>query len=733
MFTKAGYKNHNFLSADLDLTNSGLKRAKFLSLYLLLFTLISLCSVNNAMATTGKKRFAFVVGNANYSGESWKRLDNPINDARGIAKKLEIFGYEVITGENLNSSQFEEKRDQFVSKLKANPDSVAFFYYSGHGVSNVNDKKNYLVPIDIKDTNNIETQANGLDKLIEIISGGHPRLTLAVIDACRGQDISSEIKNAMNEMKLPVNVTLSFASQFGTRSLDKINENDTNSPFAKALLEALDDRKLTDISQIFNKTRQLVKDRTRNFQIPTEINTLEKGNTSLSTIFPRIDAKTFPRYNASPEQLAHLEKAVKNGDAEAQFVMALRAMGSSQNGEKPFNDEAKYWLELAANNGHPEAQGLLGIAGVDVKNHNVNEKSVARIKQAAVNGDSYSQSFLGTLFLEGIGVPKDEIEAGKWLNLAADQGNVSAFFELGMMHKDCKGNFPRNVIKAVNLLRKASEKGHKMAQLMLGMTLLTEKEAPIDKVEASHWLKKSADQGESMAKDLLKEIETKSQSDFVRAAEANSAKQTHCKQTAPLQNDLKQMENQFNELSVTSRTKLETFIKQNCEQKFDLISKNASRNDKFAQMLLGGCYVYGAGVDQDDREAVNWFKKSAAQNHAGGQTSLGQMLAMGKGADKDDVEAANWYQKAADQGDAEGQLFLGLAYLNGKGVPHDEAQGFSWIKKASEQNHPLAQKALSRLYKLGRGVEQNDDEAEKWRLKAENSGFEDIDRIIGSD
>jgi hypothetical protein len=51
------------------------------------------------------------------------------------------------------------------------------------------------------------------------------------------------------------------------------------------------------------------------------------------------------------------KKAAQNGDAKAQFNLEVRALG-----KKDFEscEEARYWLDLARNNGMSKAKTLLG-------------------------------------------------------------------------------------------------------------------------------------------------------------------------------------------------------------------------------------------------------------------------------------------------------------------------------------------------------------------------------------
>ena len=76
----------------------------------------------------------------------------------------------------------------------------------------------------------------------------------------------------------------------------------------------------------------------------------------------------------------------------------------------------------------------------------------------------------------------------------------------------------------------------------------------------------------------------------------------------------------------------------------------ATNNDATAQLILGECYYFGWGVEQDYKQAVEWYKKSAEQGYAAAQFDLGNCYECGRGVDKDYRKAVEWYERAAKQG-----------------------------------------------------------------------------------
>ena len=57
----------------------------------------------------------------------------------------------------------------------------------------------------------------------------------------------------------------------------------------------------------------------------------------------------------------------------------------------------------------------------------------------AEQGDALAQYNLGVMYLNGEGVPQDDVEAVRWYRLAAEQGNAKAMSNLGVMYVDGRG------------------------------------------------------------------------------------------------------------------------------------------------------------------------------------------------------------------------------------------------------------------------------------------------------
>jgi WD40 repeat protein len=99
-----------------------------------------------------QKRVALVVGNGAYT--NIRRLANPANDARAVAKRLASLGFTVVLGIDLQSSIFADCLDGFYRQLPAA--DAALLYYAGHGIqvasknptTRVFEARNYMLAVD---------------------------------------------------------------------------------------------------------------------------------------------------------------------------------------------------------------------------------------------------------------------------------------------------------------------------------------------------------------------------------------------------------------------------------------------------------------------------------------------------------------------------------------------------------------------------------------------------------
>jgi TonB family protein len=125
------------------------------------------------------------------------------------------------------------------------------------------------------------------------------------------------------------------------------------------------------------------------------------------------------------------------------------------------------------------------------------------VRQAADKGDPRAMSNLGSLFLSGSGVKKDEKEALKWFKKAAEKGDAAGQVSLGtlLLTKDPK--------TAVGWVRKAADQGSALAQFTLGSIYERGTTGVAgDRAEAMVWYTKALQQGHEEARKPLQALQS---------------------------------------------------------------------------------------------------------------------------------------------------------------------------------------------------------------------------------
>ena len=84
--------------------------------------------------------------------------------------------------------------------------------------------------------------------------------------------------------------------------------------------------------------------------------------------------------------------------------------------------------------------------------------------EAAKQGNTRVQIMLAEHYIEGDGVPRDIDEAMKWWQMAAEQGDVTAQYNLAQCYRE-----KNNPAEAVKWYRKSAEQGYAEAQYMLAL------------------------------------------------------------------------------------------------------------------------------------------------------------------------------------------------------------------------------------------------------------------------
>jgi len=222
-----------------------------------------------APAAGAEQRIALVIGNAAYKIDP---LDNTVNDARAVAEALRIAQFKVTLRENLDRRALFDALRSFGNQL--NEDSVAVFYYAGHGLQ-LRDR-NFLVPVDADIQNEDEIPISGVDVgfIIGRMSFARSHINIVILDACRNNPWAGRIRpiaQGLAQMDAPVGTLLAFATAPGKLASDGVGNRGV---YATHLVRQLLTPDLP-VEIMFRRVREGVVRDTRQEQVPWESSSLQ--------------------------------------------------------------------------------------------------------------------------------------------------------------------------------------------------------------------------------------------------------------------------------------------------------------------------------------------------------------------------------------------------------------------------------------------------------------------------
>lgn len=211
-------------------------------------------------------------------------------------------------------------------------------------------------------------------------------------------------------------------------------------------------------------------------------------------------------------------------------------------------------------------------------------------------GEAPAQTLVAEILSRGLGVKRDETEAAKWYQLAAEQGVPEAQFQYALMLID--GRFvPKDMKQAFALMQAAAEAGNALAQFNYAQLLVQRDPGPRGIKEALPYYEKAANAELPDAQYAMSQI----------LANGSPGKKPD---------------------EVEARKWLVRAARQN----FDT-----------AQLDLGSWLISGRGGPRDQKSGFAWLKRAAEGGNVAAQNRVAKLYMQGIGTDPDTIFAAAWY------------------------------------------------------------------------------------------
>jgi hypothetical protein len=235
-------------------------------------TVLALTRRDGGASAVGAPRVALVVGNASYTKAA--RLDNPVNDARGMARALQTAGFSVDLVIDAQRAQMTQAIDRFVGRVGRDK-AVGLFYFAGHGMQF--SWRNYLLPVDASIARMEEVTASAIDVngLIEGIGRAANPMNVIILDACRENPFGRDFRvpqPGLSQLDAPPGTLLAYATAPGHVAIDG---DGTNGLYTEQLLREIPAPE-AKIEDVFKRVRLAVRRKSNGRQIPWESTSLEE-------------------------------------------------------------------------------------------------------------------------------------------------------------------------------------------------------------------------------------------------------------------------------------------------------------------------------------------------------------------------------------------------------------------------------------------------------------------------
>ncbi|MET0333882.1 MAG: caspase family protein [Rhizobacter sp.] len=231
--------------------------------------LLALACLAAASGAWAQKRVALLIGNATYAGAP---LLNPANDATDLAAALKTRGFDTVVALNTSKRDINNRVRTFADQIT--PDTVALFYYAGHGMQVRG--RNYILPVDAKvqSEGDVVEQGVEIDTILQRLEGKSAAINLVILDACRNNPFTSAKGAGLASIDAPKGSLVAFATAPGKVALDGKGRNGVYTKHLLANLNAPGMR----VEDVFKRVRIGVTEESQGQQVPWE-------NTSLTGDF----------------------------------------------------------------------------------------------------------------------------------------------------------------------------------------------------------------------------------------------------------------------------------------------------------------------------------------------------------------------------------------------------------------------------------------------------------------
>ena len=209
-------------------------------------------------------QLALIIGNGHYP-DAAEPLNQPINDAGGLAYAMRHHGFDVDVVEDATKADMARAVERLKSRVK--PGSVVMLFFGGFGVQSRHE--NYMIPTDavIWEERDVRNEGTSVETLLHAIKESGARATLAVLDASRRNPYERRFRSYSHGLA-PINAP-NNALIISSNTPGKVAD-DTKGEHSVLVTELLNELNAQVSAEgVFNRTRVAVFRASNGEQMPS--------------------------------------------------------------------------------------------------------------------------------------------------------------------------------------------------------------------------------------------------------------------------------------------------------------------------------------------------------------------------------------------------------------------------------------------------------------------------------
>ncbi len=333
--------------------------------------------------------------------------------------------------------------------------------------------------------------------------------------------------------------------------------------------------------------------------------------------------------------------------------------------------------------------------------------AAGELKPLSDHGDPRAQARYGRLLLDGLGVPKNKIEALRLLQAAADADDPEAEVWLSLAVRTGRGGLTPDPVRAAALLERAARQDYPVAIHDLGTLYLVGLGVPRDVARALDYLHRSAALGLPASFDQLGRLYWSGGEVPRDHALAVTWLRKGAEAGVPSSQAMLAEALWAGDGTAPDHTEALRWFR-----------AAAGQGDPAAMTRLGVILINGAGVPRDVGQGMDLLRAAAAKGDANAAENLARVYWYGGPEAKDHAQALPWLRVAAAKGSPWAENTLGVALFTGDSVGRDQAGAVAWFRRAADKNLAAAQFNLAEAYRGGLGLGRDEVQAYAWHIVA---------------